>query len=51
MKRILRLVGYYNKTIASHTTNIFIFTFWSLPERPSRSSKEACSVPVLVIEM
>jgi len=38
MKPILRLVGYYNKTITSHTTNIFTLTFQSLPETFIRRS-------------
>jgi len=46
IKHILRLVSYYNKTITSHTTNIFVLTFWSLPEtfmrRSSFSSSGSC---------
>jgi len=38
MKNIPRLVNYYNKTITSHTTNIFTLTFWSLPETFIRRS-------------
>ena len=38
MKHILRLVNYYNKTITSHTTNIFTLTFRSLPETFIRRS-------------
>jgi len=45
MKRIFRVVNYYNKTITSHTTNILPWRF-GLYQRPS--SEEACSVlPVL----
>ena len=46
IKHILRLVSYYNKTITSHTTNIFTLTFRSLAEtfmkRSSFSSSGSC---------